>query len=72
MRIIFLLRENYQLKALPNSESQGTMERTTQYPWNVSAYKRVCERTIFIHGIISCEECKLKQGYALFSFLKFA
>ena len=31
VRIIFSLRENYQLKASPNSESQGTMKHTMQY-----------------------------------------
>lgn len=68
VRITFSLRENYQLKASPNSESQGTMEHTMQYPWNVPACKRMCKRTIFIHGITPCEDCKLKQGYALFPF----
>ena len=63
MRII--LRENYQLKASPNLRSQGTT-----YPGKVLMW-RVFKRTIFIHCITSCEDCKLKHGYALFSFLTF-
>lgn len=62
MRIIFLSKRKLS-KASPNSGSQGTT-----YPWNVPICMRVFKRTIFIHCITSCEDCKLKRAYALFSF----
>ena len=52
VRIIFSLRENYQLKASPNSESQGTTELELCNIHGMYQLARGCVRELFLFMVL--------------------